>query len=643
MPKYFTTSTLWYSGIFAAAATFDAGVKKGRREQWDKAIAEVEEQLGQPANAMKEAHEDVRAEATIKFNPFGNLAGEEHIFGYVNPARSRPRWPTNTGVPLEVHNVPPESIYATAERKAIARTTRWSAAKVARTRVNLDIWQLKLFLELQDRGWSEEAAKAVPDAHAEHILRDAANLNRLITVKREELGKINKAGASLVGYQPPADGVLLCGFNQDELGQFHHTAQALNISLQRIFQMQSAKQLTSAEALAKLSYNLMVSTAPPNIHTYNTLLLGLSRMQEVSLTDGIIGVMCRTHMRFNEVSLVAMLNHYTASNKAGEFVRLIERMRGKHGGLGLARKDIWINDAGKSRLVRKLDQPWKVIQLPYPTPHVFGAVIAGVIELADFDTALGICQDMGKDGWGLCMGGMASLIQDCARRSDWTSGLAVWKQIHALKAKSTRKEGLRMISERIGLEAFAAMLRLCSRCNQKEFFNDIWSQAFAAHRHSTDRLLQLVKGRSEPHTIDEHLDESHASEATRGSFASDVDGLSFSHGAAEDVPPTPAVQEDHVRYDHQEQSRAASSVLKELHASADVVSVEGAQVLKELSSASELSQSDDRPARRTREYQPNWVAVESAQLLEEQLLGALPGGVELEEYELRERPMAMYE
>ena len=45
-PKYLTSSTLWYSGIFAAAATLDAGAKLRRREKWDRAIAEVREELG---------------------------------------------------------------------------------------------------------------------------------------------------------------------------------------------------------------------------------------------------------------------------------------------------------------------------------------------------------------------------------------------------------------------------------------------------------------------------------------------------------------------------------------------------------------------------------------------------------------------
>ena len=45
-PKYLTSSTLWYSGIFAAAATLDAGAKVRRREKWDRAIAEVRQELG---------------------------------------------------------------------------------------------------------------------------------------------------------------------------------------------------------------------------------------------------------------------------------------------------------------------------------------------------------------------------------------------------------------------------------------------------------------------------------------------------------------------------------------------------------------------------------------------------------------------
>ncbi|KAG9722750.1 hypothetical protein KCU73_g13892, partial [Aureobasidium melanogenum] len=47
--RWALSSTFVYSGIFAAAATTDAGFKQKRREQWDRAIADIKHDLDQPA------------------------------------------------------------------------------------------------------------------------------------------------------------------------------------------------------------------------------------------------------------------------------------------------------------------------------------------------------------------------------------------------------------------------------------------------------------------------------------------------------------------------------------------------------------------------------------------------------------------
>lgn len=52
-PNYAYSSTLFYSGIFAAAATTDAVVKQKRRERWDRAIAEVKQEIGGEVSTLR--------------------------------------------------------------------------------------------------------------------------------------------------------------------------------------------------------------------------------------------------------------------------------------------------------------------------------------------------------------------------------------------------------------------------------------------------------------------------------------------------------------------------------------------------------------------------------------------------------------
>ena len=499
-PRFLTSSTLWYSGIFATAATFDAGVKQQRREQWDKAIAEVKQELGQPAEKVTQ---DAKMELDAK-PPSGRehaldaLAEVADVFSEVEPYRRRAFWPANTGPPLQVHRLPPESIYATDVRREQAALRRWSPKKLEAVMLSIDALQLKIFHQLalqSGSDWRTEASGAIPVNYRDQMFMSAEELFAAFDSKSKDLARLKRSDPELNGWQRSEQDMPLCSYSQDDQGLFHGTTRELNKSLQALFKQHAASTITTPALLAKVAYNLSISAAPPNVHTYNTLLLGFSKSQQPTLVGSTIHSLRRTSMRPNEVTNSAILNHYTVQDDAEGFIKWIKLMRGKNGGLALARPDIRINEAGAGRLVRDEERgrPDRVIQLPYPTPNVFSAIIRGMLKFSGFDTALGICERMGQEGWGLCMSGLTPLLKDCARHGDWVSGLAVWDQIQALKKKSTRRQGKTLVSEVVGLDAYAAMLRLCSRTGQRDKFESVWQQACRAHRGRAGVLKEIVE------------------------------------------------------------------------------------------------------------------------------------------------------
>lgn len=679
MPRYFTSSTLWYSGIFAVAATLDAGVKIERREQWDKAIAGVKQELSevptstskQLSDAPEEVEEGVEESAT-NFIPFDGLLEDENVFQYVDPSQPRPRWPAHTGDTLRKHRLAPLSIYANRGQHNKAETTPWTPKKLAAVQTSIEILQIRLFQRLQQRDMIEEATNAIPEDYAKHMLQDAEALRSQHNFKVGKLLKIKAAEPTLSDYEAPEDNISLCSYRQDHIGHFSRMVNDLNSSLQTLFKLRMDQQISQPALLAKISYNLSCSQAPPNLNTYNTLLMGLSRMHEPTLVRHIIASMCETHMRMNEVSLTAILHFYTKTDDRKSFIRLIEQMRAKHGGLALARPDIGqIREDGRSRLIRDPDNPSKIILLPQPTPMVFGAVIAGVLKFAGFDTALSICDGMGRDGWGLCMTGLTPLLRDCAERRDWVSGLAIWKQIQALKLKSRVKEGSRYLSERIRLDTFAAMIRLCTRCKQEAYFHRIWIQASNAHHNSTERLAQLVKGHmsvdlesaTQPdatassevdygYVLDNAADQALSNGvqgekqlgASRLSNAKGEDPRSFQQLQAVDRkvaeqsiheshalplrPPEEGQLVDQLPTSHELDENKRGERLRSSRTPASVAPPMGIPSHGE--TLSRVIRSSARP------FEP------FEQLEEGQLLGTLTLGHELDDYELRERPMSTY-
>jgi len=167
--RWALSSTFVYSGIFAAAATTDAGFKQKRREQWDRAIADIKHDLDQPelgkttvtqelAQAQKEKEEQIQIEQEkgeavpwkLLFDDLREAILEDpheeaHLDG--------PVWPTNTGAELHRPFVAPNSIYAKPFHRERALAARWTTKKIRTTELAVDKLVLRMLLHLDDLGF----------------------------------------------------------------------------------------------------------------------------------------------------------------------------------------------------------------------------------------------------------------------------------------------------------------------------------------------------------------------------------------------------------------------------------------------------------------------------------------------------------
>ncbi|KXL43931.1 hypothetical protein M433DRAFT_141243 [Acidomyces richmondensis BFW] len=550
-PKFFTSSTLWYSSIFAAAATYDVEAKKRRREQWDQAIAEVKQELGDLAESSK-VRMRIKDAGMDSQDMLGSDTADD--LDEFQSLSDTPNWPTNTGAPLNVRHLPPQSIYATPYAKEKVKLKQWSPKKIETTMLALDLMQLQTFLVIlsgYEGAWAKEISDSITAEYGKLILLSREELKAAVQAKKDDLHRIRNFDPNLTNWSRSANDVALSNYHQIDLSANNQTIQDLNKSLQKLFRRHRKRDLSTSLLLAKMAYNLHASPAPPDVNTFNTMLLGLSKIHQPSLMSTLIAAMLHIHVRPNEITLSAILNYHIIENDAKSFVAYLERMRGKRGGLMLARPDIGINETCQARLKVKeghnIDSSHrKVIQLPYPTPDVFRVIIKGVLKFSGFETALGICEGMGREGWGLCMSGLTPLLVDCANRRDWASGLAVWRQILELERQSARRrvhhEGAGYL-ERIPLETYAAMLRLCIRSGNDAKFRDVWQSAVLAYPKKAALLKKVILRQnadarplqsSQPHVMPSaellHSDAP-SQEDTADSIVNDAE---FIHDATED-------------------------------------------------------------------------------------------------------------
>lgn len=521
----------------------------------------------------------------------------EEAFEEVEPTFKKRRWPVNTGPQVVQYNLAPESIYAGSGRRGKAQRRFWTPKKVETISVSVDLMQLRILIFLIKSGLQEEAALAVPEEYGANLFRSLDNLHAHKTMLKHDLGQVRNAPDGLEGYERTAPRGPSNLFGQLEShGEGFQAPRELNMSLQSLLKEHKRQKITTPALLARICYNLSASPLPPNLDTYNTLLLGLSAANQTDIVTHVIRSLKQCNLRPNETSIAAILNHYTVTDDAPSFVHFVETMRGKHLGLALARSDIRITAASNGRLVPKEGDSTKIIQLPYPTPKVFSALIAGVTKFGGFDTALGICKNMGDEGWGLSMSGLAPLLADCADRRDWEAGLIVWQQVKDLEAKSKVQRLSRELGpEKIPMRVYAAMLRLCLNTREKQVYDDVWEQATKSHRQGAWSIARMVKDQ-----MNDPLAETPASDAAEQTGSTDDDSRPTSEkvdldasegGAAKVYPPSRVVHE--------------------------------------------LRLSQRSPENRQREQG------QRHELLPEQLHGSFPASEELEQYEVAERPMYM--
>ncbi|GAB7350727.1 hypothetical protein MBLNU459_g1280t1 [Dothideomycetes sp. NU459] len=524
--RYAYSSTLFYSGIFAAAATTDAGIKQRRRDQWDRAIADVKHDLehedaATPTPMPAYSVNTTAAEAALMARPHGD-AGLERAPDAQEPSAepsamytpvaaeddealfepgctpARPIWPANTGLRPVPHNLPPQSIYATAHAKRKTLDRRWTPKKLRSTELAVDKVILRLLLYMDDKECRAWAAQAIPGPGPldELISSPRSHLEAMLDATQLRLDAVRRADTWL-HQDTPERLPHSTQYHQDDDGYFHGTAADLNRALQDLFKKRAAGDLAYSHMLAKICYNLSVSTAPPNLQCWNTLLQGFINLGKndhpVFIT---IRAIREANVRMNEQTIISVLNYYTSIGHSHRFTWFVGLMRGQGPGLSLARPDIAINEAGASRLIR-VDDPatgaTKVIQKPHATPGVFEALVCGVLHFAGFDAALRVCSDMGHDGWGLSMRGLTPLLRDRIDVADWPAAAALWAQIRRIQDRS-RTDGR---PERIAFATYVEALRMYAFAKDEAAFHALFDEALRAS-HSQKMLLETLRKGLEP-------------------------------------------------------------------------------------------------------------------------------------------------
>lgn len=383
------------------------------------------------------------------------------------PGMQQLQWPANTGHRVRPFNLPPQSLWA----PDVARLTAMRRRHTWKKLTTQELCTAVLIHSLMRRAKMPRQPLAGLSPQIESVAgftdREArkARKNILAHVVRLHLIPVDAIVDDIVQAQIYPDEPAIPRYHQDSDGDFYETTQRLNNGLKELLHHDSRDRKADEQAaitLAKICHNLFVSSAPPDVQTFNILIAGFKRWRRPDMVDDAILAFHGSKIRPNEITLRSILGHYISERRPDGFSRFVAWMRGASDALMLADPDITINEASQGRLIRINEK--KVYQKVYPTPMVFGALIGGVLKFGGFERALDVYYEMKADGWGLDMAGLTRLLGDCIRRADWQGGVYIWAEINSIKDMAMPKDMAK---------AYEFMLSLCSVTGNTSAFNQL--------------------------------------------------------------------------------------------------------------------------------------------------------------------------
>ncbi|KAI4161337.1 MAG: hypothetical protein LQ342_005004 [Letrouitia transgressa] len=232
---------------------------------------------------------------------------------------------------------------------------------------------------------------------------------------------------------------------------------------------------------------LMYSPVPPNIHTYNTLLLGFAEAGRYDLFPPVLQSITESHVMPNEITTTQSLQYYIQAGDRRGFQAYTEKMQGLKEGMALHWAKIPIPelvdcrytgsvlvDAGKGNLRRVPFQDWsqypaylrskqtrsrlKIKEKARYNQEVYYELIRGSLHFNNPHDTMQYFHSMVDEGWKPNQKIMICILENCALSRSWVDGIAVWQQLQSMEEEPSER-------------SIISMIYLCFRCRR---LSHIW-------------------------------------------------------------------------------------------------------------------------------------------------------------------------
>jgi len=485
----FSTGTLLYSSIFAAACTLDSAAKEQRKKKWDAAITKakqdiesIEQANTERLNSILASHDATAAEAFGEDLTPIRLTTEEVATWTPGILDKRPHFPISTAESPHPEQLPPQSLWSGPQRRLKAAQSLFSEKKLRLTELGVTRLVLEMFLAVDIDSRSRAELETLPASVRPYASLSRADQRQALSAVKAEVGEYVALLNSWDRGEARPLPVPTPYYKQLENDRHELIDQRLVTSFKDLFEHLNLGRISIEAMIINISNLLLTSPAPLAIQPYNVLLIGFLQHSKSAarfpVLEALIGLSGRVGLRPNEFTCAAILRAYRVLEDRRMFAKFVALMRAQDDSLMLARPDVKITDQSEGRLVRK---GRKVLQAVLPSTIVYRELILGLLKFMGFDTAIQIIRKLNTERWGLDWDCLHLLMMDCVVRRAWDDGMIVLEQMELLRRKA------RSLPAKI----HAMILALCKACDRFEEFEKKFQYALDCG-HSRERILNLI-------------------------------------------------------------------------------------------------------------------------------------------------------
>ncbi|KAG6010872.1 hypothetical protein E4U21_002540 [Claviceps maximensis] len=411
--------TACYSSVFATAAVVDAVRKDDRRKELDRRLEEARRELSdlQERSPNSTVLETTSSQLTLDqmdalWRTLKGIYRDRPFMKEIHKPATVPASELISNLKTEIYNAVSEPSLSALRKTNYEQLEREIAAE-------------EVDACLSDREPRSQTQLRQDSLSTQHLIQQLLRRAEIFDNGANQSSSFDEA--KYLAYQ----GCSGYSFPSIDRCRAVQNTYVLNNQLRALV---GAEHLSFKERIGRICYNLMVSPYPPDMRTYNTLIVAFDKHGYHAFSDALVySFFHKRLLKPTHSTYAAVLNHYKSTNNHGQFLRVISCLAGLDKWTGAKIRRRHINDVARMPLLqtwaadprlRTQTGEWIWEHAPLST-RLVEMTLQGLLHFKLFADAATLFLSCVRSGVVLSTQTMRHLFDECVAALDWKAAVRI--------------------------------------------------------------------------------------------------------------------------------------------------------------------------------------------------------------------------